>query len=50
MYVNEDFPVITTLTMHNKSKIDVAESVQVIEGLYFLIKFNFTLSNEFELK
>ena len=33
MNVNEDYPVITTLTMFNKSKIDVAESIEVIKGL-----------------
>ena len=33
VYVNEDFPVITTLTMFNRSKIDVTESIEVINGL-----------------
>ena len=33
MYVNEDFPVITTLTMYNKIEIDVVESIEVIKGL-----------------
>ena len=33
MYVNENFPVITKLTMVNRSEMDVAESIEVIKGL-----------------
>lgn len=32
-YVNEDFPVITTLTMIKRRKIDVTESIEVIKDL-----------------
>ena len=32
LYVNEDFPVITTLTMANRRKIDVVESIEVIKA------------------
>ena len=32
MHMNEDFPIVTTLTMSNKRKIDVAESIEVIKG------------------
>ena len=31
--IGEDFPVVTTLTMVNRRKIDVAESIEVIEDL-----------------
>ena len=33
LYMNEDFPTITTLTMHNRRRIDVVESIEVIKGL-----------------
>ena len=32
-HMNEDFPIVTTLTMVNRRKIDVAESIEVIKGL-----------------
>lgn len=31
--MNEDFPVVTTLTLFNRRRINVAESISVIEEL-----------------